>query len=188
MLLGGALELLVVFRSRTKTCWAELAQKIWLSGVYNPSTPRLTGCLHKTCLEGRCQLRSSRRSPALLQAPGSPQTLYFQSDETLSDGGCCLDLSLWLDSDFLTCTVFNGRRMGCQTLWFSTWNTEHFTVFCFKSNLHPFSLYEIRPYPNTVLENLAKAPPPCSSPELPFIRMSTPFIWKIQLLRLVYRA
>lgn len=99
-----------------------------------------------------------------------------------------LSLSLWLDSDFLTCTVFNGRRMGCQTLWFSIWNTEHFTVFCFKNNLHPFSLYEIRPYPSTVLGNLAKAPSLCSSPELSFIRMSTPFIWKMQLLRLVYRA
>ena len=59
MLLSGALELLVVFGRRPKTCWAELASKIWLSGVYNPSMPSLTGCLHKTCLGGKCQLRSS---------------------------------------------------------------------------------------------------------------------------------
>ena len=150
----------------TQACPASLAASTRLVLVESASWGHHKGAQHSCKLWG------------VLKLPISRVTRLF------SGGGCrgviwlmlLGSLSLWLDSDFLTCTLFNGRRMGYQTLWFSIWNTEHFTVFCFKNNLHPFFLYIIRPYPSPVLENLAKAPSLCSSPELPFIRMSTPFM------------
>lgn len=189
MLLGGALGCLSSLEAEPRLAGQSWPRKSGLVGFTTQAHPDSVAASTRLVL-GKVLAEIITKDPSIPASSGESSKLPISRVTRLFQVRLLLGspLSLWLDSDFLTCTVFNGRRMGCQTLWFSIWNTEHFTVFCFKITFILFPSMKFRPYPSTVLGNLAKAPSLCSSPELSFIRMSTPFIWKMQLLRFVYRA
>lgn len=69
-----------------------------------------------------------------------PRTSCFQNDLRLFQAevakgymtnSALTSLSPWVGSDRLPCILPKGRRVGCQTLWFSIRNILHFTIFCF---------------------------------------------------------
>lgn len=141
--LGGPLEPLFIFGSRTKMCWAVcVSRKSDLVGMSNPATPRgsLTSSKWLVSVWGKSASWDHHERARPAARCRGPRTSCFQNDLRLFQAevakgymtnSALTSLSPWVGSDRLPCILPKGRRVGCQTLWFSIRNILHFTIFCF---------------------------------------------------------
>lgn len=143
------------------------------------------------CLGGKVPAEIIRKEPSLPASCRGLQTSCFQNylrhfQAKLARGymanSALTSLLLWVDSDLLTCAIPKGRKMGCQTLWFSIQNILYFTIFCFvfKTIFILFSSIKFSHIPSQGWRNWQR-PFSCGPPQC-CLQISMPFIWKIQLL------